>query len=215
MGDAVDRLYDQNLGFRTCLPMSEALDQISSLCWKLAQWQDDLPSSLKIITSRDTLDNVHLTLGTTRLRVLLSLRYLGARVLILRPALGLFLDLSTLAASNEHQSEWLRHSGAVLLVDLVRTCNDVLQISRSILVGSQNDQNLLGAWWFSCYYSKLTRLEWPWLWLIRCSIQLLSRGLRCSSNQENPRIFRRTIHVFGSRTTSDDRHSHADPPWPR
>ena len=153
MGEAVDRLYDQNLGFRTRLPMNEALDQISRLCWKLAQWQDNLPSCLKIITSRDTLDDVPLTLGTTKFRVLLSLRYLGTRVLVLRPSLSQFLDLPGMTASNEHQSEWLRNSGAGLLADLVRTCSDVLQISKNILAGSRNDQNLLGAWWFSCYYS--------------------------------------------------------------
>ncbi|KAL4898595.1 putative Zn(II)2Cys6 transcription factor [Aspergillus ambiguus] len=153
MGDAVDRLYDQNLGFRASLPMSEALDQISRLCWKLAQWQDNLPSTLKILTARDTLDDVPLTLGTTRFRVLLSLRYLGARVLILRPTLSQFLDLPNMTASNEHQTQWLRNSGAALLADLVRTCSDVLQISKNILASSNNDQNLLGAWWFSCYYT--------------------------------------------------------------
>ncbi|KAJ5432090.1 uncharacterized protein N7458_011246 [Penicillium daleae] len=127
MGDALERLYDQNLGLRTRLPMSESLNQISKLRWELAQWQDSLPSCLQIITSQDTLDDVPLTVGTTRLRVLLSLRFLGARILILRPVLSQFLDLPGMTASNEHQSEWLRNSGAVLLADLVRTCGDILQ----------------------------------------------------------------------------------------
>ncbi|KAJ5781190.1 Zn(II)2Cys6 transcription factor [Penicillium paradoxum] len=153
MGDALERLYDQNLGLRTRLPMSESLNQISKLRWELAQWQDRLPSCLRIITSQDTLDDVPLTVGTTRLRVLLSLRFLGARILILRPVLSQFLDLPGMTTSNEYQSEWLRNSGAVLLADLVRTCGDVLQISKNILAGSRNDQNLLGAWWFSCYYT--------------------------------------------------------------
>lgn len=155
MGEALERLYDQNLGIRTRLPMSESLNQISKLRWELAQWQDRLPSGLQIITSQDTLDDVPLTLGTTRFRVLLSLRFLGARILILRPVLSQFLDLPGMTASNEHQSEWLRNSGAVLLADLVRTCSDILQISKNILAGSRNDQNLLGAWWFSCYYSTI------------------------------------------------------------
>lgn len=153
MGDALERLYDQNLGIRTRLPMSETLNQISKLRWELAQWQDSLPSCLRIITSNDTLDDVPLTLGTTRFRVLLSLRFLGARILVLRPVLSQLLDLPGMTASNEHQSEWLLDSGAVLLTDLVRTCGDILQISKNILAGSRNDQNLLGAWWFSCYYS--------------------------------------------------------------
>ncbi|CRL22257.1 Fungal transcriptional regulatory protein, N-terminal [Penicillium camemberti] len=153
MGDALERLYDQNLGFRTRLPMSETLNQISKLRWELAQWQDNLPPSLQIITSQEAVDDVPLTAGTMRLRVLLSLRFLGVRILILRPVLSQFLDLPGTTASNEHQAEWLRNSGAVLLTDLVRTCGDILQISNNILSGSKNDGNLLGAWWFSCYYT--------------------------------------------------------------
>lgn len=153
MGDALERLYDQNLGLRNCLRMSESLNHISKLRWELAHWQDNLPSYLQIINSQETLDDVPLTVGTTRLRVLLSLRFLGVRILVLRPILSQFLDLSGITASNEHQSELLRNSGSVLLADLVRTCGDILQISKSILVGSRKDQNLLGAWWFSCYYS--------------------------------------------------------------
>ncbi|PKY05678.1 putative Zn(II)2Cys6 transcription factor [Aspergillus campestris IBT 28561] len=153
MGEALERLYDSNLGLRTRLPMGESLNQISKLRWELAQWQDNLPSCLRIITSQETLDDVPLTMGTTRLRVLLSLRFLGARILILRPVLSQFLDLPGMTASSEHQSEWLRDSGAILLVDLVRTCGDILQTSKNILAGSRNDQNLLGAWWFSCYYT--------------------------------------------------------------
>ncbi|OQD92814.1 hypothetical protein PENSOL_c037G07255 [Penicillium solitum] len=129
MGDALERLYDQNLGFRTRLPMSETLNQISKLRWELAQWQDNLPPSLQIITSPEVVDDVPLTAGTMRLRVLLSLRFLGARILILRPVLNQFLDLPGTTASNEHQAEWLRNSGAVLLADLVRTCGDILQIT--------------------------------------------------------------------------------------
>lgn len=102
------------------------------------------------------MDDILLTAGTIRLRVLLSLRFLGTRILILRPVLSQFLDLPGTTGSDEHQTEWLRNSGAVLLADLVRTCADILQTSKNILSGSKNDGNLLGAWWFSCYYSMHT-----------------------------------------------------------
>lgn len=151
----MDRLYDQNLGPGSLAPMNEALDQISRLRWKLAQWQDNLPACLKIITSQDTADDVPPTLETTRFRVLLSLRFLGTKILVLRPVLSQYLDLPGTTTSNEEQSKWLCSSGAVLLADLVRTCSDILHISRNILTASRNDLNLLGAWWFSCYYSTI------------------------------------------------------------
>jgi len=154
IGDAVEQLYDQNLGFRPALPASEVLGQISQLCWKLAKWQDSLPACLKVIATRDTVDTLPPTLETTRLRVLLSLRYLGTRILVLRPVLQqFFLDLAGTATSNEHQSKWLQSSGAALLADIVRTCSDILHISKNILAASRNNQNILGAWWFSCYYT--------------------------------------------------------------
>ncbi|KAJ5909659.1 hypothetical protein N7504_004302 [Penicillium tannophilum] len=129
MGDALERLYDQNLGLRTLLPMNESLNQISKLRWELAQWQDNLPHWLQIITSHEPLVDVPLTVGTTRFRVLLSLRFLGAKILVLRPILCQFLDLSNTTTPNEHQSEWLQNSGAILLADLGRTCGDILQIT--------------------------------------------------------------------------------------
>lgn len=153
IGDAVERLYDQNLGFRPARPASEVLGQIQQLCWQLAKWQDNLPACLKVIATRDTVDTLPPTLETTRLRVLLSLRYLGTRILVLRPVLHQFLDLAGTTTSNEHQSKWLQSSGAALLADIVRTCSDILHISKNILAASRNNQNILGAWWFSCYYS--------------------------------------------------------------
>lgn len=155
IGDVVDKLYEQNLGFWTQAPMSETVDQISRLCWKLAQWQDNLPSCLRIISSHDTPGDAPRTLETTRFRVLLSLRFLGTRILVLRPILGQLLDLGGAAAANESQTRWLCSSGAVLLADLVSTCRDVLHISKSVLAASRNDQNIQGAWWFSCYYSMM------------------------------------------------------------
>lgn len=155
MGDALEQLYDQNLALQAPLPTRKVLDRISGLCWKLAEWQDALPADLKIIDpGKEMLEDVPLTVGTARLRVLLSLRYLGTRVLILRPVLNHFLVMGQdVTSSNEHQSEWLRNSGATLHAGLVQTCRNVFRISKAILVGSQRNQNLLGAWWFSCFYS--------------------------------------------------------------
>ncbi|KAL6863390.1 hypothetical protein ACO1O0_003642 [Amphichorda felina] len=154
-GDVVDQLYDQNFNHSTTRPVSDTLEQISRLCWKLAQWQDNLPACLRIITSTDTIDSVPPCLETTRFRVLLSLRYLGTRILVLRPTITQFLDLSVTSASDESRSKWLWNSGTVLLTDLVRTCTDVLHTSKNILAASRKDQNILGAWWFSCYYSNV------------------------------------------------------------
>lgn len=152
MGGAVDQIYGQNLGFPSQDSMSESLHRISNLRWQLAQWQDDLPQCLKTIAYDEALNSTPLFLETTRLRVLLSLRYLGTCILVLRPVLIQFLELSCEPTSS--QSEWLQNHGTVLLRDLVLRCRDALELSKKILLASKEDKNLLGAWWFSCYYSK-------------------------------------------------------------
>lgn len=220
MGDALDQLYGQNLGFRNHLPMSETLDRIFGLCWKLAHWQDTLPPALQIInTSKEAVSDVPLTVGTARFRVLLSLRYLGAKILIIRPILRKFLDMGSKAVvSHEHRSEWLVNSGAGLLAELVRTCRSVLKISKSILLGSKSDQNLLGAWWFSCFYSQsIPVCCLPWLHFThRCSsIQCFSCNSRRASHQENPCVFRGILNVFDLGAPDPCRHSHRYPSRPR
>jgi hypothetical protein len=154
MGDAIDRLYGQNLGSVASVYMSETLSQVSDLLSQLDQWQEKLPGHLKTISSsEDMLENSSASLETTRLRVLLSLRYLGARILVLRTILSHFFPPSGRKTPNEHLSEWLLDSSFPLIADLVRACIRVFQISKDLLTASMNNQNLLGAWWFSCYYS--------------------------------------------------------------
>lgn len=160
MGRAVDRLYGQNLGSITSVSMSETLSKVSDLLSQLDKWQDKLPGHLKAISSsEDMLENSSASLETTRLRVLLSLRYLGARILVLRKILSHFFSSSGTKTPNEHLSEWLLDSSFPLIADLVRACMGVFQISKDLLTASMNNLNLLGAWWFSCYYSMISSNE--------------------------------------------------------
>jgi len=93
-------------------------------------------------------------LKTTRLRVLLSLRYLGVRVLAIQPILHHFLDHIPKSKSfpDEHQLRLLRALGAILLADLVQACRGMLHISKGLVAVTKIHQNLLGTWWFSYYY---------------------------------------------------------------
>jgi hypothetical protein len=154
MGDTIDRLYGQNLGSIPPAYTSETLSQVSDLLSQLDQWQEQLPRHLKAIdASENMLENASKSLEITRLRVLLSFRYLGARILVLRAILTHFFSPSGRNNCNEHLSEWLLDSSFPLIADLVWTCLRIFRISTELLAASANNQNLLGAWWFSCYYS--------------------------------------------------------------
>jgi hypothetical protein len=142
------------LGSITPAYTSETPSQVSDLLSQLDHWQDQLPQHLKAIDpSEDLLANAKASLETTRLRVLLSLRYLGARILVLRTILIHFFPPCGRKSSSEHLPEWLLNSSFPLIADLVRTCIRIFQLSSDLLAASTNNQNLLGAWWFSCHYS--------------------------------------------------------------
>lgn len=194
--------------------MHETVAQISRLSWRLAQWQDNLPAHLKIISSGETADIAARTLETTRLRIILSLRFLGTRILVLRPILSQFLDLTGTTSANEHQSKWFRSSGAVLLAEMMGTCRDVLHISKSILTASRNDQNILGAWWFSTYYC-MTCPQIPpdgrCTLLTRCSIQCCPRNPGRPAREADTDVLHRALGPVRLRVTIPSGYSHGHP----
>lgn len=156
MGEAVERLYDQNLGHQHEPATNDTFNEVSRLQWKLSRWQDSLPPYLRILTTDNSLtDSLRSSpLEIARFCVLLSLHYHGTRIFVLRPILRPLLDQQTTSSVvNKHQSTWLLSSSASLLEDILNTSRDVLYISRDILTVAQNDKNLMGAWWFSCFFS--------------------------------------------------------------
>ena len=153
MGETLEQLYDQNLGSSSSLSSYETLARKFALCWKLAEWQHALPPKLQLMTSSELLDGETLPIEITRFRVLLSLRYLGTRILITRPILLRFLDFDGNSNGRDHELALLRDAGASGLRDCVHTCTEVIVIVGVIVNGFKNDTNLMGAWWYSTFYS--------------------------------------------------------------
>jgi hypothetical protein len=122
----------------------------------LSQWQQSLPEGLHIATPNDT--NHRLTqqhdsgvrdLGL-KLTTVLTLRYLNIRLLLHRPIL--LRRLTTAAASHENPMiQQLGHNS-------IRTCVEnavhILEIVQATVSAAGSHREILGAWWFSLYYSK-------------------------------------------------------------
>lgn len=97
----------------------------------------------------------------TKLRVVLTLRYLNIRVLLHRPILIKFLDIAYGGTPDWHPAAnnelpLLQSYGVVNLRKCLESSKEIIEIiSTSVFAwGWRQRHSLLDVWWFSLYYSK-------------------------------------------------------------
>lgn len=155
MGNAVDQLYNKNLGPDPSLPISSLLARTLDVRGDLDKWCCGLPPMLTILTlleleREDALPPVEIL----RLRVFLTLRYRSVEILVLRSCLRHYLDFDPELASAKHEVALLRGVG----LSIVRQCAEssielIDMIERLLLPFDRFGDTLHGAWWFNTYYS--------------------------------------------------------------
>jgi len=155
MHKVIDSLYGGNLG---CDSSSNIYDIASCLLQveqQLLEWQRNLPSALPLVQASDLVSwSTQDVSNVERFRVILTLRYHNLRILAHRPVLVKFLDLLASRASDYHQLSMLQQVG----IDSVQTCiqsaNSIIAIVGHVVRSVSSLRKLLGAWWFSLYYSE-------------------------------------------------------------
>jgi hypothetical protein len=163
MGDAVNKLYNQNCGSDSAMTTHNILAHKLDLSWKLTEWRHNLPSSLRIMTSLELQQENNLPpLELLRLRIFLTLRYLNVQILILRPISLKFLDYNFNPDHSEHELALLRGSGLCALQECSTVCMEAINISDMILkpMKAYEANTLHGAWWFNTYYGQLDLNFW-------------------------------------------------------
>lgn len=160
LGQVIEQLYDCNLGCSDPLTSRELLSQIFKFEDWLAAWQRDLPNDLRLVENEtitvyasqstfSSMDSLRL-----KMRVILTLRQMNLRLLIHRPIIIRLLDRISSSQTDQHDASLLQQMGA----NSVRICMDItsqlVALVRSALIGVQGSGPLLGAWWFTLYYSK-------------------------------------------------------------
>ena len=149
--------------------MSEQIDvslpvvvpQIVIIDQKLSDWRKSLPSNLLSRPWEDRISNE--SVGPqehtvfSRLSVVTRLRYLNTRILLHRPVLDSVLR--KIAASDDAYTDDAETDGESTLSEFAGKSS--LSISQSCAVEIidithrvSTSKALLGAWWFSVYYSK-------------------------------------------------------------
>ncbi len=144
-------LYGQNLGCDQPLGEMETITQVFKLEQELSDWEHSLVQPLCLRTPSLLLLDQDSALDE-RFRVILTLRYLNLQILLHRPFLSRCLDLRGKTSSENQTVRSVDQLAANFIDTCVRSSEDIISIVHSI-VSAKPSVELLGAWWFSLYYS--------------------------------------------------------------
>ena len=155
----IECLYGQNIGCDKPLEVGETVAPLFKGEHELMDWERTLPANLKItssqqIMSRDVGHSLHDDdYVELRLRTILTLRYLNLCLLLHRPILTRFLDLDSIK-SHPHELRVLQQVGSNSIKVCIQSSIEIVSIVHAAVQKNDRHRTLLGAWWYSLYYSK-------------------------------------------------------------
>ncbi|EXJ56967.1 hypothetical protein A1O7_07311 [Cladophialophora yegresii CBS 114405] len=162
MCTTIDTLYGQNLA---CSFQANAVDTVA-LVYKienqLSEWQRALPAHMRLIATQDIMPERLPSAETStdnawrqlRLRFILTLRYTNVRILLHRPVLVKFLEGLNNPVDNQDFS-LLQQIGTIHIQIAIRSAKEIICLVLNALQSASGRAKwgLLGAWWFSLYYT--------------------------------------------------------------
>ena len=149
LGNVMQLLYGDNLGCDQMERSSEILPKILRLEERLDDWEKGTAEPLRPTNSWATTDDV-----SHRLRVILTLRYLNLKLLIHRPIISSMLREMDGTDPNTTNLLSIEQARKVSLETCVKSSMEIITIVHNATVSTGPRRGVLGAWWFSLYYSK-------------------------------------------------------------
>lgn len=142
------------------MSISTMITKLYTIEGSLIDWESMLPGGLSIIQPNEVAQRLaqdepaspsHLAL---KLQMVLTLRFLNVRLLLHRAVLVRTLGSNGVAAFVDHEIALLQHVGP----SSTKTCLDsavhTLDLVHATVTSPGSHKEVLGAWWFSLYYSK-------------------------------------------------------------
>ncbi|OAL32981.1 hypothetical protein AYO22_00066 [Fonsecaea multimorphosa] len=157
LGDIISELYGGNVDVDTGLTVPTMLERTVVLEQKLAAWKHNLFPPLQR-RPWDTLDPDTISLSAwdpvfDRLSVIITLRYLNTRILLHRPILSAFLRqrarVKVPGEPLEQEDQFFNDLGE----RSVKICQQAAMEIVEIVHKTSKPPALLGAWWFTAYYT--------------------------------------------------------------
>ncbi|KAL4896204.1 fungal-specific transcription factor domain-containing protein [Aspergillus ambiguus] len=158
MWNIIDILYGQNLGCDALLSVSEIVAHVFSVEQHLFSWEKCLPDSLRLVSPASIREVIQEPTNdfqslSWKFRVILTLRYLNLRVLLHRPVLVRFIDACGGFQPDPQELKLLQQIGLNSMQICADSAMEIIDIVYEVVQESERGQNLLGAWWFSLYYT--------------------------------------------------------------
>ncbi|KAB5516905.1 fungal-specific transcription factor domain-containing protein [Coniochaeta sp. 2T2.1] len=151
LGDVIANQYGQNVGMPSHASLSSLFESTIRLEGQLLSWKRNLPPLLR---QRPWESGTSVNAGDTmmvwdRLSIILTLRYLNVRALLHRPVLARFLEQTHAPpgdGEDAHVLERFGHPSLEVSLEAAAETIDIIHRFRETPV-------ILGAWWFSAYYT--------------------------------------------------------------
>lgn len=157
----IGTLYDYNLGCEESPSETKIVSDVLDLEQQLIDWRHNLPpplflrSASNLPQQKDAQDQ-----ATERFRIILSLRCLNLQLLIYRPMLTASLGKCSSPANGAGQQHGsLNQLHMTFIRTQVQIAEDIIEIIHAVLTNPRLGRDLIGAWWFTLYYSKRSKLH--------------------------------------------------------
>ncbi|KAJ5653397.1 hypothetical protein N7490_000400 [Penicillium lividum] len=156
--NVLESLYGQNMGCEDPLPVSETIAHVFSIEQNLFSWERSLLSSLQLITKDNLSEMQQAKLSETqkfswKFRVILTLRYLNLKVLLHRPVLVKFIIASRSPDRDPQDMKLLQQIGMNSVAICTKSAMEIIDIIFRVVSDPRWKQSLLGAYWYSLYYT--------------------------------------------------------------
>lgn len=159
----IDHLYGNNIACSSSSNAADTIAHVYKIESHLSDWQERLHPDLKLISTAD-LDSALLPREEgaaaeewqrLRLRFILTLRYTNIRILLHRTVLVKFLDGFD-SSQDSHDVSMLQQVGMNNIQIAILSAKEIISLMHPVIQspGRSKKRGLLGAWWFSLYYSK-------------------------------------------------------------
>lgn len=152
----IKHLYGHNLGYEKAASDTAVVTHILQLSHELNEWQTSLPSPLALVSanSLEMMTDVSEDPTNERYRIILTLRHLNTQLLLHRLVLTRSLDNARSDAPDQSRNPISQMERNYNLV-CIRSAEDIITIVHSVLTSQYLGRHLVGAWWFTLYYSTL------------------------------------------------------------
>jgi len=153
MWKVTDSLYGGNIGCEEQPNVFDTVARLFQMEHQLVEWKSKLPPQMELVQSEGILSANDDVSPSERYRIILTLRYHNLRILIHRLILVKFLDLSGKATADDQQLILLQQIGSNSVKICVQSATEIISIVNIVVHSTGARRTLLGAWWFSLYYT--------------------------------------------------------------